>query len=47
MTKRTAWKWRKRESAADRSHIPHRLQTTPTPAREAVAVDRRVAAMSA
>ena len=33
----TVWKWRKRDSVKDRSHTPHRLQTTLTPAQEAVA----------
>ena len=37
------WKWRKRDSVEDRSHTPHRLQTTPTPAQEAVAVALRKA----
>jgi hypothetical protein len=32
------WKWRKRDTVEDRSHTPHRLQTTLTPAQEAVAV---------
>jgi transposase-like protein len=37
-TEQTVWKWRKRDSVQDRSHTPHRLQTTLTPAQEAVAV---------
>jgi transposase-like protein len=37
----TIYKWRNRDSAADRSHTPHRLQTTLTPAQEAVAVALR------
>ncbi len=39
----TAWKWRNRDSVDDRSHTPHRLQTTltPAPAQEAVAVSLR------
>jgi transposase-like protein len=38
----TVWKWRKRDSVQDRSpHPPHRLQTTLTPAQEAVAVALR------
>jgi hypothetical protein len=37
----TIYKWRKRDSVADRSHTPHRLQTTLTPAQEAVAVALR------
>ena len=36
-TEQTVWKWRKRDSVHDRSHTPHRLQTTLTPAQEAVA----------
>jgi hypothetical protein len=39
----TIYKWRKRDSVADRSHTPHRLQTTLTPAQEAVAVALRKA----
>jgi len=42
-TEQTVWKWRKRDSVADRSHTPHRLQTTLTPAQEAVAVALRKA----
>ena len=37
------WKWCKRDSVEDRSHTPHRLQTTLTPAQEAVAVALRKA----
>ncbi len=37
------WKWRKRDSVHDRSHTPHKLQTTLTPAQEAVAVSLRMA----
>jgi len=37
----TVYKWRRRDSVADRSHTPHRLQTTLTPAQEAVAVALR------
>lgn len=37
-TRQTVWKWRKRDTVEDRSHTPHRLQTTLTPAQEAVAV---------
>ena len=40
-TKQTVWKWRKRDGVEDRSHTPHRLQTTLTPAQEAVAVALR------
>ena len=38
ISEQTVWKWRKRDSVQDRSHTPHRLQTTLTPAQEAVAV---------
>ena len=37
----TVRKWRQREAIADRSHTPHRLQTTLTPAQEAVVVELR------
>ena len=37
-TEQTVYKWRHRDSVHDRSHPPHRLQTTLTPAQEAVAV---------
>ena len=40
-TEQTVWKWRKRDSVHDRSHTPHRLQTTLTPAQEVVAVALR------
>jgi transposase-like protein len=40
-TQQTIWKWRKRDNVQDRSHTPHRLQTTLTPAQEAVAVSLR------
>ena len=43
VTPQTIYKWRKRDSVADRSHTPHRLQTTLTPAQEAVAVVLRKA----
>ena len=42
-TKQTVWKWRKRDTVEDRSHTPHRLQTTLTPAQEVVAVALRKA----
>jgi transposase-like protein len=38
ISEQTVWKWRKRDSVHDRSHTPHRLQTTLMPAQEAVAV---------
>ena len=41
ITQQTVWKWRKRDSVQDRSHTAHRLQTTLTPAQEAVAVSLR------
>ena len=41
VTPQTVYKWRKRDSVEDRSHTPHRLQTTLTPAQEAVAVSLR------
>ena len=41
ITEQTVWKWRKRDSVQDRSHTAHRLQTTLTPAQEAVAVSLR------
>jgi transposase InsO family protein len=37
----TIYAWRARDSTLDRSHTPHRLQTTLTPAQEAVAVELR------
>ena len=37
ISQQTVWRWRKRDSA----HDPHRLQTTLTPAQEAVAVSLR------
>ena len=41
ITGQTVHKWRKRDSVEDRGHTPHRLQTTLTPAQEAVAVALR------
>ena len=38
VTEQTVYKWRHRDTVHDRSHTPHRLQTTLTPAQEAVAV---------
>lgn len=40
-TEQTVWKWRKRETVEDRSHTPHRIQTTLMRAQEAVAVALR------
>lgn len=37
----TVRRWRGREDVQDRSHTPHRLQTTLTPAQEAVVVELR------
>lgn len=37
----TAYKWRNRKSVYDRSHTAHRLQTTLTPAQEAIVVELR------
>ena len=36
ISEQTVWKGRKRDSVEDRSHTPHRLQTTLSPAQEAV-----------
>ena len=41
ITEQTLYKWRKRDSVEDRSHTPHRLQTTLTSAQEAIAVALR------
>jgi transposase-like protein len=41
VTPQTVYKWRKCDSVEDRSHTPHRLQTTLTPAQEGVAVALR------
>jgi transposase-like protein len=41
ISEQTVWKWRKRDSVYDRSPTAHRLQTTLTPAQEAVAVALR------
>ena len=40
-TDKTVYKWRPRDSVRDRSHTPHRLQTTLSPAHEVVAVALR------
>lgn len=42
-TEQTVCKWKHRDSVHDRSHTPHRLQTTLTPSQEAVAVVLRKA----
>ena len=41
VSEQTVWKWRRRDDVQDRSHTPHRLQTTLTPAQEAVVVELR------
>ena len=41
ITEPTVYKWRHSSTVLDRSHNPHRLQTTLTPAQEAVAVSLR------
>jgi len=41
ISEQTVLKWRHRDSVEDRSHTPHRLQTTLTPAQEVVAVALR------
>ena len=41
VTEATIYKWKSRDSVEDRSHTAHRLQTTMTPAQEAVAVELR------
>ena len=43
ISEQTVWKWRSRDDVHDRSHTPHRLQTTLMPAQEAVAVALRKA----
>ena len=43
ISEQTVWKWRGRDDVHDRSHTPHRLQTTLTPSQEAVAVALRKA----
>ena len=43
ISEQTVWKWRSRDDVQDRSHTPHKLQTTLTPAQEAVAVALRKA----
>ena len=41
ISEQTVWKWRKRDSVHDLSHTPHKLQTTLSPAQEAVAATLR------
>lgn len=41
VTEATIYKWKSRDSVADRSHTAHRLQTTLTPAQEAIVVELR------
>ena len=38
VTEQTVYKWRHRDSVVDRSHTPHRLQTTLSSAQEAIVV---------
>lgn len=38
VTEQTVYRWRHRDSVEDRSHTPHRLQTTLTPAQETIVV---------
>jgi transposase InsO family protein len=45
ITKLTARKWKNRESPEDLSHRPHKLNTTLTPAQEAIAVELRCMAL--
>ena len=40
-TEQTVYKWHHRDSVHDRSHVPHALQSTLTPAQKAVAVALR------
>lgn len=37
----TLYKWKSRQSVYDRSHTPHRLQTTLTPKQERIVIERR------
>lgn len=37
ISEQTVYKWRHRDSVEDKSHTPHRLQTTLTPAPDAAA----------
>jgi hypothetical protein len=41
ISEQTVLKWRHRDSVEDRSHTPHRLQTTLSPAQESVVVALR------
>lgn len=41
ITVATARKWKGREDSQDRSHLPHRLNTTLTPAQELLVVELR------
>ena len=40
ISEQTVWKWRSRDDVHDRSHTPHKLQTTLTPARGSSRRDR-------
>jgi len=46
-TEQTVYKWKHRDSVHDRSHSPHKLQTTLTSAQEAVAVVLRKSLLAA
>ena len=41
ISEQSVWEWRKRNDVHDRSHTPHKPQTTLTPAQEAIAVALR------
>lgn len=41
ISEQTAWKWRERDSVQDLNQTSHRLQTTLSPAQEAVVVTLR------
>jgi transposase-like protein len=41
ISEQTVWKWRNRDNVHDQSHTAHSLQTTLTPAQEAVSVSLR------
>lgn len=45
LSRATARKWKHRDSTEDRSHRPHKLHTTPTPAQEVIVVELRCMAL--
>ena len=45
ISRATARKWKQRDSTEDRSHRPHKLHTTLTPAQEAIVVELRCMAL--